>query len=191
MSGNFTNYILFILGFYFLIKNFDLLIDGAISLAKILRISDLIVALTIVSIGTSSPELFVNVFPGFTSSAGIGLENIFESNIANILFILGISSIIYPLSVKRNTILVEIPFYLTTTLLIGFLANAIIFQHKELSNLTLNNFLYINRWNGIVLLVSFLFFISHIIKGANAKTYNEKIDKIIGLNNDEISLWVM
>ena len=73
MLDNILIYVLFLIGFYFLIKGSDLLIDGATSLAKRLKISDLVVGLTIVSIGTSTPELFVNVI---SSLMGLSLIHI-------------------------------------------------------------------------------------------------------------------
>lgn len=185
MLDNILIYVLFLIGFYFLIKGSDLLIDGATSLAKRLKISDLVVGLTIVSIGTSTPELFVNVISSLMGAPGIAIGNIFGSNIANILLILGVSAIIYPLPVQQNTVFIEIPFSLTATLLVGFLANATLFQHVELSTLTSMNFLYISRWDGLILIIFFLLFMGYIVKIANEQAYKEKINQIMGLQNTD------
>jgi len=89
-------YLLFIIGFILLIKGADLLIEGSSVLAKHFGISDLIVGLTVVAFGTSLPELIVNLFAGATEG-DLAIGNIIGSNIANILLILGVSSLIKPL----------------------------------------------------------------------------------------------
>jgi cation:H+ antiporter len=91
-------YVLLAIGFVFLIKGADFLVDGASSLARKLKISDLVIGLTVVAFGTSCPELFVNIVAGIQGNAGIAAGNILGSNIANIFPILGVSSIIFSLS---------------------------------------------------------------------------------------------
>src|SRR5690606_19947882 len=103
-----TTYILFILGFFILIKGADLLVDGSASIAKKLKISSIVIGLTIVAFGTSAPEFIVNIYASVQGNSEIAIGNILGSNIANILLILGISAIIYPVTAKRNTVLKEI-----------------------------------------------------------------------------------
>jgi cation:H+ antiporter len=185
-------YILFIIGFVLLLKGADFLVKGSASLAKQLHISSLVVGLTIVSMGTSAPELFVNILSSIEGNAGIGIGNVFGSNIANILLILGISAIIYPLPVKQNTILMEIPFSLTATLLVGFLANASLFHIIGLDSIAITRTLYISSYDGVILLVFFLLFMGYIIKIANEQAYNEKINQIMGkseVSEDEIQIY--
>ena len=76
-------YVLFIIGFFILIKGADLLIEGASSVAKRLKVSDLVIGLTIVAFGTSAPELIVNVISSYTGNAELAISNILGSNIAN------------------------------------------------------------------------------------------------------------
>jgi len=95
-------YILFVLGFLFLIKGAEFLVDGASSLAKHFKVSDLFIGLTVVAFGTSFPELMVNISSAVHSEVNIGVGNIIGSNIANILLILGITALIYPLKIKQN-----------------------------------------------------------------------------------------
>jgi cation:H+ antiporter len=78
-------YILFGLGFIFLLKGADILVEGSTSIAKRFNISDLVVGLTIVSFGTSAPELIVNIIASLNGSPDLAIGNIFGSNIANIL----------------------------------------------------------------------------------------------------------
>src|SRR3990167_7397925 len=92
-------YLLLVIGFVFLIKGAEFLVDGASSLAKKLKISNLVIGLTIVAFGTSAPELFVNLFASFNGTTDIAIGNIIGSNVVNTLFILGIAAVIYPLKV--------------------------------------------------------------------------------------------
>lgn len=129
-------YILFFIGFIILIKGADLLVNGASSIARKLKVSDLVIGLTIVAFGTSTPELFVNVSASLQDSAEIAIGNIIGSNIANILLILGVSAIIYPLAVQSTTVWKEIPFSLLAALILGILANDYLIDQKENSALT-------------------------------------------------------
>mgnify|MGYP000406851499 FL=1 len=81
-------YILFAIGFVLLVKGADWLVTGASAIAKKFKISDFIIGLTIVSMGTSMPELVVNVIASVNGNADIALGNIIGSNISNILLIL-------------------------------------------------------------------------------------------------------
>jgi cation:H+ antiporter len=147
-------YILFIIGFVFLIKGADLLVDGATSIGKKLNISSIIIGLTIVSFGTSLPELLVNLIASYENRPDIGVGNVLGSNIANILLILGISALINPLPITKNTYFIEVPFSLTATLLVGFLANASLF-HKSTD-------LAISRSDGVILLFFFFLFMGYV-----------------------------
>ena len=90
-------YVLFIIGFGLLIKGADWLVDGASSFAKKLKIPAIVIGLTIVAFGTSMPELIVNIFASAKGQVDLAFGNVIGSNISNILLILGISAIIYPL----------------------------------------------------------------------------------------------
>ena len=90
--------ILFVVGFMILVKGADLLVDGGSSIGKRFGISELIIGLTIVSFGTSLPELLVNIYASFDGSADIAIGNAVGSSIFNILFILGITAVIMPIT---------------------------------------------------------------------------------------------
>ncbi|MBN1850207.1 MAG: calcium/sodium antiporter [Deltaproteobacteria bacterium] len=143
--------ILFIIGFVILIKGADYLVDGASSIARRLSVSDLVIGLTIVAFGTSTPELLVNLFASIQGKTDIAIGNILGSNIANILLILGISSIIYPLSVTRGTVWKEIPFSLLAAVVLGIMANDQFFDHTGFSSLT--------RTDGLIFLSFFIIFL--------------------------------
>ena len=107
-------------GLPFLIKGADLLVAGASSLAKRLRVSDLVIGLTVVAFGTSTPEFFVNIIAGIQGNSEIAIGNVLGSNIANVFLILGLTALICPLAVKRNTVWKEIPFSLWPPWFWGF-----------------------------------------------------------------------
>ncbi len=117
------NIILLILGFVFLIKGADIMIDGSSSIAKRFGVSSFFIGLTVVAFGTSAPELVVSALASIKGSAGIALGNIIGSNISNTLLILGISAIVAPLVVRKTTIKKEIPFSLLAIIAVFVLAN--------------------------------------------------------------------
>lgn len=149
-------YPLFIIGFIILVKGADLLVDGASSIAKKLNVSDLIIGLTLVAFGTSTPEMFVNIFASIQDHSEIAIGNILGSNIANILLILGVSAIIFPLKFQSATIWREISFSLLAALMLGILANDHLIDHKEHSELS--------RSDGLVLLGFFIIFMYYVLR---------------------------
>ena len=146
--------ILFIIGFIILIKGADWLVDGSSSIAKKYNISDLVIGLTIVSFGTSAPELVINILASFSGSSEIAIGNVLGSNIANIFLILGISALVGNLPLKKSTVFSEIPFTLIAVFLVGFLANTHLF--------TSESGLQISRYEGVILLIFFLLFMGYI-----------------------------
>ncbi len=147
----FLTYFLFVIGFVILIKGAGLLVDGASSLAKRFKVSDIVIGLTIVAFGTSAPELVVNIFASFAGSNEIAIGNIFGSNISNIFLILGITALICPITVKKGTIYKEIPFNLLGVLMLGVALNDIIFDGAVLSVLS--------RADGLMLIGFFIIFL--------------------------------
>jgi cation:H+ antiporter len=145
-------YFLFIVGFVLLIQGAKWLVGGSSLVARWFGISELVIGLTIVSMGTSMPELTVNLLASFKGSADIAIGNVLGSNIANVLLILGATAAIASLPVRRSTLINEIPFSLAAALLIGFLANVTI-GANGLSKLE------INRIEGGIILFFFLLFI--------------------------------
>jgi cation:H+ antiporter len=150
------NYILFLPGFYLLVKGADLFIDGSVSIARKLNVSDLVIGLTLVSFGTSAPELAVNVISSIKGNSDIAISNILGSNIANLLLILGISAVIRELNIQENTTYKEIPFSLLAAIVVFILANdqLINFNHQA-KNL-------IERNDGMILLCFFIIFLYYV-----------------------------
>jgi cation:H+ antiporter len=100
---------LFLLGLVLLIAGAELLVRGASNLAAALRVSPLVIGLTIVAYGTSAPELAVSVQAGINGQGGLALGNVVGSNIFNVLLILGLSASIAPLVVARQLVRADVP----------------------------------------------------------------------------------
>jgi len=143
-------YILLVIGFILLIKGANFLVDGASSIGKRLNISELVIGLTVVAFGTSTPELFVNIFASIKGNTDIAIGNVLGSNIANIFLILGISALIFPLAVGKGTVWKEIPLSLLAALLLGAMASDRLIDKSDTSALT--------RIDGLVFLAFFIIF---------------------------------
>lgn len=100
---------LIVIGFILLIKGADFLVDGASNIAKKFHIPEIIIGLTVISIGTSMPELFVSITSAIDGFPDMAMGNVIGSNIANLFLILGLSAIIKAIPFKRETRLIEIP----------------------------------------------------------------------------------
>ena len=110
-----------IVGFALLVKGADLFVDGASGIAKKFGISELIIGLTIVAMGTSAPEAAVSIAAAAKGSAGISIGNVIGSNIMNIFIILGVVAAITPLKIERSTVRYEMPFTIIVTILFVFM----------------------------------------------------------------------
>jgi len=152
------NFTLLIVGFAILIKGADFLVDGSSSLAKKLKVSNLVIGLTVVAFGTSTPELTVNMFSSVNGMNDAIYGNIIGSNIFNLLFILGIAGLVYPLTVQKTTVKYEIPYSLFCVLLLFFLVNDMMFFGAAEDRLT--------TIDALVLLVFFGLFMFYIVKTA-------------------------
>jgi cation:H+ antiporter len=114
---------LLLVGFAALILGANWLVNGATSVGIKAKLSPLIIGLTIVAFGTSLPEMIVNVFSCIKGSPGLAIGNIIGSNTMNILLILGVSSMIYPIDVSRISIRRDIPAGFIATFAITLMAN--------------------------------------------------------------------
>ena len=115
--------IMIIIGFALLIKGADLLVDGASNIAKKFHIPEIIIGLTVVSIGTSMPELFVSITSAIEGYPDMSIGNVIGSNIANLLLVLGVSAILKPVKFKKETRLIEIPICVGVSLIFAFFTN--------------------------------------------------------------------
>jgi cation:H+ antiporter len=117
------SYVLMAVGFVLVIKGADISVSAASTLATRLRVSQIAIGLTVVAFGTSLPELAVNVTASIEGNTEISVGNIIGSNIANILLILGVSGLVYPLTVTKGTVWKEIPLSLLAAIVLAIMAN--------------------------------------------------------------------
>ena len=110
-----TDFLLLLIGLILLLGGGDLLVRGATALARRLGISPLVVGLTVVSFGTSTPELAVNLTAALRGSGGLSFGNVIGSNLANIGLIVGLTALWRPLDVQRIVVRRELPMMLLAT----------------------------------------------------------------------------
>ncbi len=163
-----VNILLLLGGFIALIYGANALVDAASSLAARWGVPSIVIGLTIVAFGTSAPELVVNVFAATTGSTDMVLGNVLGSNIFNVLGILGISALIYPLTVKSNTTWIEIPLSLLAAICVLVVASDVLLDG------TAENF--ISRSDGIILLLFFLIFLVYNLVVAKSGGADEEME---------------
>ncbi len=162
--------LLLFLGFGLLILGAGKLIEGSSSIARRFNIPEIVIGLTIVSIGTSAPELVINVVAASKGESAMVLGNVMGSNIFNVLLILGITSFVSKLSVKRNTTWLEIPLSLMGAVLV-----LVVVSDKLLDKGSINA---ISRIDGIVLLcLAIIFLVYNLELAKKENEYHQEVIK--------------
>lgn len=156
--------LLLLAGFAILIKGADFLVRGASSLARRFGISNLVIGLTVVAFGTSTPEFIVSMMSALDGNADASFGNVIGSNIFNTLFILGVSGLICPLTVQRNTIKFEVPISFFAAVLLFVLVNDVMIHGSAASLLS--------RLDSGILLIFFLGFLFYIYRTTNVSETN-------------------
>lgn len=163
------------LGTFCLVKFCDIFVDAASVIAQKLKVSPLIIGLTIVAMGTSLPELAVSVSDSISTistgaQANVAIGNVVGSNICNILLVLGFSVVFTPIVVKKSVCKRELP------ILLGVTALTVIFVclFGLRSAVSLED-LAITRWEGIILVVLMVAYITYLV--VRAKRYPEQLDE--------------
>lgn len=149
------NILLVIGGFFLLVKGADYLVEGSSSLARRMGVSALVVGLTVVAFGTSAPELFVNMIATINGATDIAISNILGSNLANMLFILGLSAMISPLPLQVSTVWKEIPFSLLAAVLVFIFGSDVLIDGGLINQL--------GRIEGLALLSFFIVFLIYSV----------------------------
>ena len=149
------------IGFLLLAKGADFFVDGASSVARRFKIPQLVIGLTIVAMGTSMPEAAVSIQTALGGNADISIGNVVGSNILNILIILGISSLVFPLLIQKSTQRYEIPIVISASILLlvlGFTGQ-------------------IAWWGGVILLLAFAGYLTYLFfQAKNNKDEEEKVE---------------
>ena len=153
--------VLLIVGFAFLIKGSDLFVDGASSIASLLKVPIIIVGLTIVALGTSAPEAAVSITSSLTGSNAMAVSNVIGSNLFNILMVIGVSALLSELLMEKDVLNRDLPFLVGITILFA----AFIFIGGGISSI-----------EGIILLIIMIAYMFFLIRSTMklGATYVEK-----------------
>lgn len=158
-------------GFFLLISGANFLIKGSSNIAKKFNISEFLIGLTIVSLGTSLPELIITIISSATKNTELVFGNVIGSNVCNILFILGTISILKPIKFEKITITKNLPLLFLVTLIILFFG--------------ITNNLIINKPHGMFLLLIFLlYFIFSALQSIRNLNFNNSNNNTLKRKND-------
>lgn len=155
-------FVLLIVGFVFLIKGSDFFVDGASSIASLLKIPTIIVGLTIVAFGTSAPEAAVSITSAITGNNAMAVSNVIGSNLFNILMVIGISALLGELLMEKDVLNEDLPFLVGITVL--FAAFIIIGWN-------------VSQIEGIILLIILIAYVAHLIKSAKKSDNANVVEK--------------
>ena len=167
------NILLLIGGLLLILLGANGLTDGAASLAKRFRIPNIVIGLTIVAFGTSTPELTVSVSSALKGSADLAIGNVVGSNIFNVLMIVGCTALVAPIVVTRNTLVKEIPLCILSSVVLLFCANDILLDGSTDNVISVTD--------GLVQLCFFIIFLSYtlaIARGGNEGGEEEEIKQL-------------
>lgn len=161
-AGIIIQVILLIIGFVFLIKGSDFFVDGASSVASLLKIPTIIVGLTIVAFGTSAPEAAVSITSSLTGNNAMAVSNVIGSNLFNILMVIGVSALLGDLLMEKDVLNKDLPFLMGITILLSIF----IFIGWNITNI-----------EGIVLLVLLIAYVVYLIRNARKSSDANAVEK--------------
>lgn len=151
------DYLYFVIGLLLLVGSGEVLVKGAVGISYWFKISPLVVGMTIVSFGTSAPELLVSLQAALGGNPDISIGNVIGSNVANLALVLGLTAIIFPIVVDVNSIRMDWPSMMLATILLFLF----IYDNK------------LERWEGAILFTGLLVFNVYIIRKSRKKTKRE------------------
>ncbi|MBQ0076951.1 MAG: calcium/sodium antiporter [Bacteroidales bacterium] len=169
-----------IIGFALLVKGADWLVNGASAIATRMGVSDLVIGLTVVALGTSMPEFIVSTVAAFNHNTEIAITNILGSNSINTFIILGLAAIIYPLSSQRSCRQFDMPWSLLAGILVLLFAtytHPYEFNHTHWGYFSLQSG-FISAIGGCVLLFCFLIFMWHSLHVAKSLPDKKSENKV-------------
>ena len=172
------NIILLIVGLVLILLGANYLTDGSAALARRFNISEFIVGLTIVAIGTSTPELVVSVISALHGSGEMAIGNVTGSNLFNGLLILGITTLIRPVPLTSDNIKKDIPLGILASIVLVVVCCDVLLGSDLRNN--------IGRDEGIILLLLFVVFISYTIFSAKAPEVEEAAEE-----QKPMPIWLM
>jgi cation:H+ antiporter len=149
-------------------------VEGAVSLGIRVKLSPLVIGLTVVAFGTSLPELVVNIFAAFKGSTGLAVGNVLGSNIVNILGVIGITALIYPFHVDRPSMRRDLPFGIFVTMLLLLMANGYFIGGLK----------SVTRVEGLLMLMIFIGYLFYLIRSGQTP------DEIAEYQNKKPEIWI-
>lgn len=173
-----------ILGLILILIGANMLTDGSASLAKRWGVSDLVVGLTVVAFGTSTPELVISIVSAAQGSAGLAIGNIVGGNIFNVLAIIGITALVRPMAVGKGLLTKDIPLVVLSSVVLLAMGNGPLLDGTSSALLS--------RVDGIVLILLFAIFLRYTFSQAtvdNPSVNSEEKQKIEEASGKEMSLW--
>ena len=162
------DYLFLIIGLGLLLLSADFLVDSSVAIAQRAKISNFIIGLTIVGMGTSSPELFVGILSALHGNGDVAMGNVVGSNIANILLILGVSAVILPFSIESMTQRRDIPFGIFASILLLLLSS-----DKLIPGMLENT---VSRIDGVVFLILFVAYMACVILGKKKSSNQAQLE---------------
>jgi len=162
-------YLWLLLGLIVLIIGGEFLVRGAVGISTIFKISPLVVGLTVVSFGTSAPELLVSLQSALNGNPGIAIGNVIGSNIANLALVLGVTVLIFPIIAEKQTKVIDFPFMIFATLLFYLFA---------LDNV-------IALWEGIIFIVILVSYTTYLVVNSRKKEKKKLANLDLEISHDE------
>lgn len=161
-AGIIIQVVLLLVGFVFLIKGSDFFVDGASSIAALLKIPTIIVGLTIVAFGTSAPEAAVSITSSLTGSNALAVSNVIGSNLFNMLMVIGIAALMSNLVMEKSVLKKDLPFLVGITILWA----VFIIIGWDITNI-----------EGIILLIILLAYIYYLIRDARKSSEATEVEE--------------
>ena len=172
--------ILLFIGLGLLLLGANYLVESSVAIAQRAKLSNFVIGLTIVGIGTSSPELLISLSSALQGHGDMSLGNVIGSNICNVLLILGITAVIKPFNIERNTLKRDIPFNIFTSLLLILLLyiDQLLFDTKGLA---------LSRTDGVIFILIFAAYMWYTIRANKAQ---EEFEESANSSLSKKSLWI-
>lgn len=165
----FLNILLLVAGLLLILVGANALTDGSSAVAKRFGISDLVVGLTVVAFGTSTPELVITVMSAVDGSSGLAIGNVVGSNIFNILAIIGVTAMVHPILVTDTVMSREIPMVIISSAVLLIIGNTALLNGEGVSSL--------DRTDGLLLIVFFILFLWYMFASARHAAPDEPVAK--------------
>lgn len=180
----FLNIVFLLVGLALILVGANMLTDGAASMAKKWGVSDLLIGLTVVAFGTSTPELVISVVSAAQGNAGLAIGNVVGGNIFNVCAIIGITAMVRPMKVEQGLLTKDIPLVVLSSVALLAMGNSPLLDGAPEAVLS--------RVDGIILLLFFLIFLRHTFSQASvshAPVREEERKTLEGASGKIMPMW--